>query len=147
MSTYELKLDRHLYQRKADVLAYYRSRAGESLSEITQTFGSQQYKRRATAVNEAVAKSRDRLSATLRQIASKEAWTKEKFLTNLLMLFYCSSVVMLEYRNSVWPYEYMTFSRRVGELWQRFCALCFEYPIREDGRLSHHRYLRISKSH
>jgi len=134
-SASELKLDKHLCRRKEEVLTYYRSRAEESLSEITQTFGSQQYQKRATAVNEAVANTRDRLFATLRQVASIQKWTKEELLANLLMLFYCSSITMLEYRNGVWPYEYMTFSRRVGELWQRFCALCFEYSIRDDGRL------------
>ncbi len=36
---------------------------------------------------------------------------------------------MLESRNDVWPYEYMTFSRRIGELWEPFCKLCFAYPI------------------
>jgi hypothetical protein len=25
----------------------------------------------------------------------------------------------------------MTFSRRIGELWERFCGICFEYPINE----------------
>ena len=38
---------------------------------------------------------------------------------------------MIECRNEVWPYEYMTFSRRIGELWDPFCNLCFEYPLRE----------------
>jgi hypothetical protein len=36
---------------------------------------------------------------------------------------------MLETRNDVWNYEYMTFSRRIGELWEPFCKLCFSYPI------------------
>lgn len=26
-------------------------------------------------------------------------------------------------------YEYMDFSRRIGELWEPFCKLCFEYPV------------------
>lgn len=38
---------------------------------------------------------------------------------------------MLEYRNRVWPYEYMAFSRRIGELWEPFCKLPFEYPLTE----------------
>jgi hypothetical protein len=135
MSASELKLDRDLCQRKAEVLAYYRSRADESLTDITQTFGSQQYKKRASAINDAIAKTRDKLSATLRQAASREDWAKDELLSSLLMLFYCGSVTMLEYRNSVWSYEYMTFSRRVGELWQRFCALPFEHPLRDEVRL------------
>lgn len=35
---------------------------------------------------------------------------------------------MLEARHSLWPYEYMSFSRRIGELWEPFCKLPFEYP-------------------
>ncbi|GAG80730.1 unnamed protein product, partial [marine sediment metagenome] len=38
---------------------------------------------------------------------------------------------MIESRNEVWPYEYMTFSRRIGELWEPFCKLCFDYPLKD----------------
>ena len=38
---------------------------------------------------------------------------------------------MIESRNSVRPYEYMDFSRRVGELWDPFCKLCFYYPVND----------------
>ena len=46
------------------------------------------------------------------------------------MITHASNVVMLEARNDVWPYEYMTFSRRIGELWEPFCKLCFSYPVK-----------------
>jgi len=36
---------------------------------------------------------------------------------------------MLEYRHSIWPYEYMAFSRRIGELWESFVGTCFHYPV------------------
>jgi hypothetical protein len=32
-----------------------------------------------------------------------------------------------EYRNTVWPYEYMAFSRRNGELWERFCKAAWDH--------------------
>lgn len=47
------------------------------------------------------------------------------------MVTYCNYVVMLEVRHSVWPYEYMTFSRRIGELWEPFCKLTFEYSVND----------------
>lgn len=47
------------------------------------------------------------------------------------MVTYCNYVVMLEVRHSVWPYEYMAFSRRIGELWEPFCKLAFEYSIND----------------
>jgi hypothetical protein len=46
------------------------------------------------------------------------------------MITYTNYVVMLEKRNSIWEYDYMSFSRRIGELWEPFCKLCFTYPLR-----------------
>ena len=48
----------------------------------------------------------------------------------LLVIQYCTSVVSLEYRHMVWPYEYMALSRRVGELWERFCRAAWDQPSR-----------------
>ena len=50
----------------------------------------------------------------------------------LLIIQYCSSVASLEYRHAVWPYEYMALSRRVGELWERFCKAAWDQPSRAD---------------
>lgn len=44
-----------------------------------------------------------------------------------LLLQYCFSVAGLEYRHRVWPYEYMAFSRRIGELWEAFCKTAWDY--------------------
>jgi hypothetical protein len=44
------------------------------------------------------------------------------------MVTYTNYVVMIEARNDTWPYDYMTFSRRIGELWEPFAKLCFRYP-------------------
>lgn len=44
-----------------------------------------------------------------------------------LLLQYCYSVAALEYRHYVWPYEYMAFSRRIGELWEAFCSTAWDY--------------------
>lgn len=52
-------------------------------------------------------------------------------LNEILLITYVSYIVMLEYRNKVWAYEYMSFARRIGELWEPFCRLTFEYPIKE----------------
>jgi len=63
------------------------------------------------------------------QTAEKEQWTNKEKLECILMISYTNYIVMLEIRNDVWPYEYMTFSRRIGELWEPFCKLCFTYPL------------------
>lgn len=124
-----MNLDRTLYQRKVEVLEYYRHRAAESVQQITQMYAESQYKLRAGAVNKAVQETRNILVATLQQHAKQEEWHNEEILNNILILTHCCHVVMIESRNTVWPYEYMTFSRRIGELWEPFCKLCFEYPV------------------
>ncbi|RRD28510.1 hypothetical protein [Fusobacterium canifelinum] len=54
---------------------------------------------------------------------------KQERLELVLLINYVSNIVMLECRNEVWEYDYMTFSRRIGELWEPFCKLSFEYSI------------------
>lgn len=39
---------------------------------------------------------------------------------------------MIEARNEVWTYDFMSFSRRIGEIWEPFCLLCWEYPINQN---------------
>jgi hypothetical protein len=39
---------------------------------------------------------------------------------------------MMESRNSVWAYEYMAFARRIGELWEPFCQICWKHPIHKN---------------
>ncbi|EHD1532881.1 hypothetical protein JR765_004135, partial [Escherichia coli] len=46
-----------------------------------------------------------------------------------MLLQYCYSVMSFEYRNVVWPYEYMAFSRRNGELWERFCKAAWDHSL------------------
>lgn len=46
-----------------------------------------------------------------------------KSIDDKLMLAYCIDIVMLECRQKVWSYEYMTFARRIGELWEPFCKI------------------------
>jgi len=130
-----MKADRNLYRRKTNVLTYYRARGNESLAEISQTYGSAQFRSRASAINTAIQQTRDKLIASLKQTARNENWRNEDIVNNVLMLSHCCNVVMIEFRNAVWPYEYMAFSRRIGELWEPFCAVCFEHAVRDDTRL------------
>ncbi|MDO8684755.1 MAG: hypothetical protein Q7N50_14925 [Armatimonadota bacterium] len=124
-----------LYKNKSEVLAYFRSRAEESIQEDIITYGIAQYKQRASLANKAAQETRDLLVLNLIQAAKRDHWSNEATQNNLLMLYYCANVVMLESRHSIWPYEYMTFSRRIGEIWEPFCKLCFEYPVAGDVNL------------
>jgi hypothetical protein len=125
-----MDIDKSLNIKKAELLNYFRDRAEEFLSEIKLTYGNTQFKEQASAINKSLIETKDNLIATLLQKAQAENWTNKEKLECILMITYANYIVMLEARNDVWPYEYMTFSRRIGELWEPFCKLCFSYPIR-----------------
>lgn len=123
-----MNINKHLKENKAGLLAYFRSRANEILSELALQYSAADYKKKASALNKAIIKSRDNLLEILNDTARTEHWTNAEILECVLMIIYTNGVVMLESRNSVWEYNYMDFSRRVGELWEPFCKLCFKYP-------------------
>jgi hypothetical protein len=126
-----MNIDKTLKNNKTELLAYFRDRASEFLTEIKQKFAETQSDERARAINECLNETKSKLITTILQQAEKENWTHQEKLECLLMITYCNIVVMIESRNSVRPYEYMDFSRRVGELWDPFCKLCFYYPIND----------------
>lgn len=126
-----MKIDKTLKDKKEELLAYFRDRASEFLTEIKQKYAETQSDKRARAINESLNETKNKLITTILQQAEKEKWSQQEKLESLLMITYCNIVVMIESRNSVRPYEYMDFSRRVGELWDPFCKLCFYYPIND----------------
>jgi hypothetical protein len=69
-----------------------------------------------------------KLLLELKNSATAEAWSSSRVLDSLLRLFYCSLVVNLETRNQIVPYDYMDFARRIGEVWEDFCKVCWEAP-------------------
>jgi len=124
-----------LYNQKNEILHYLRDRAEESYNEICRTYGNSEFKKRAGAINKKVILTSETIKTIIFQRSSSQNWTKEEILKSILMVTYCSYVVMIEFRNRAWAYEYMTFARRIGELWEPFCKLCFHYPIRADMQL------------
>jgi len=123
-----MNIGKNIKERKKELLSYFRDRASESLTEIKTKFAETQSDKRAKAINESLNHTKSVLITTLLQQAEKENWTNQDKLECILMITYCNNVVMIESRNSVRPYEYMDFSRRVGELWDPFCKLRFYYP-------------------
>jgi hypothetical protein len=109
-----LVIGKDLHRRKGDVLTYFRHRAQEVLAEVKQTYGESDYRERASAVIRGLVEEKERLVSSARQAAGREGWTNKEILPNILMISHCANVVMLEARNSVWSYDYMTFSRRIG---------------------------------
>ncbi len=128
-------ITRNLHTQKAEILRYLRDRASEAYGEIVVVYGERDFKKRGTAINQAIAKTISNLKTIIVQRAASQNWNQEEKLKNILIVTYCSYVVMIEFRNMVWAYEYMAFSRRIGELWDPFCRLCFDYPVRSDIEL------------
>ena len=123
-----MNVDRNLKNNKTGLLAYFRSRANEIVSELTLQYSAADYKKKASALNKAIIQSRDNLLSILEETARAQNWTNREVLECVLMITYTNDVVMLESRNAVWQYDYMAFSRRIGELWKPFCKLCFKHP-------------------
>lgn len=126
-----MNINKNIKNKKQELLIYFRSRASEFLTEIRNKFAETQPDKRARSINEKLNQTKENLIATLIQKSEKEKWTNQEKLESILMITYCHILVMIESRNSVRPYEYMDFSRRVGELWDPFCKLCFYYPIKD----------------
>lgn len=126
-----MEITKDIRNNKAELLQYFRDRSNEFLAEVNNDFGNTKFKKKARKLNTLLIKARVTLIEIIEQKARRESWTNEEILECILMVTYCNYVVMLEVRHSVWPYEYMAFSRRIGELWEPFCKLAFEYPIND----------------
>lgn len=122
-------IDRNLGTKKNELIDYFRNRASESFISIKDKFGSTQYKQRASAINKEIILTKENLFRNVIQQAKKNSWQDNQLIDTLLMTTYTNYLIMLDFRNTIWPYEYMSFSRRIGEIWEPFCKLCFEYPV------------------
>lgn len=84
------------------------------------------FKEKANKINKCVLDYKDALVSQL-----DNAMPKADYLSDVMMISYVAYIVMLEFRNKAWPYEYMAFSRRIGEIWEPFCKLPFIYPAKD----------------
>ena len=124
-------INKELRNKKRTLISYFRNRASEFLDDVNRTYATEEYKKKASKMNNKLRNSKEQLIQTVTQKAIKENWENNDILQCLLTITYTNYVVMLETRNSLRPYEYMDFSRRIGELWEPFCKLCFHYPNSE----------------
>lgn len=122
-----MEINKQLRYNKEELLDYFRNRANEILSDLALKFAPENFKEKAKEVNHAIIKSKDNLIDIVLKVSKNEKWSNQETLETILMITYTNDVVMLETRNDVWRYEYMSFSRRIGELWEPFCKLCFYY--------------------
>jgi hypothetical protein len=108
---------------KKDLLATYHAYLEPKVRLIEGNGDNHQ--NRAKAVNDLINQYHGIIGSSFRNFTNNQE--KQQ---NFLVLQYCTSVVSLEYRHRIWPYEYMALSRRVGELWERFCSAAWDHPSR-----------------
>ena len=112
---------------KGLLLAYFRERGQEALAELQREIGARNPNELAAAINTALKNSIRQVAESISRAASSGHWNPEQKLSGLLAATYSGQVAMLELRNEIRPYEYMDFSRRVGELWEDFIRLVFDH--------------------
>lgn len=113
----------HIASYKEFCLSYLHDKLASRVFQIQAT--PETHRNKAKLVNRAVAEQRQALVARLPETSSKAERQQ-----SLIVIQYAITVASLEYRHAVWPYEYMTLSRRVGELWERFCKCAWDEPSR-----------------
>jgi hypothetical protein len=128
----ELIEQENLRHNKAGLLKHYRDTAKSLLADIRRSHDPKDFKAMANAMNKGLSESKDKLLKVLEQKSEVEKWNPKVVLESVLLITYTNYVVMIESRNEVWPYEYMAFSRRIGELWEPFCKLCWDFPINKN---------------
>ena len=113
---------------KLQWISTFRNIGDYTLAGLEKTKKSRNDK--ASEINKCIKEYRDQQIEHIETIAKTEGWGNQTLLNEVLMLTYASYIVMLEYRNKVWEYEYMAFARRVGDLWEPFCKLAFVFPVK-----------------
>lgn len=118
-----------MVKAKAEWISTFRKVGDSILAELSKTKKSKNDK--ASEINKRIKDYREDEITNINTVAKRESWNNQTLLNEILLLTYASYIVMLEYRNKVWKYEYMAFARRIGELWEPFCKLAFDFPIKK----------------
>lgn len=116
-----------VYNDKAALINIFRVVAEREHQKIVHTVHD--HKKQARKINTVIKDLKDYIVNEMLRTARQNRWSNEYILDCVLHITYASYVVMLEFRNKVWPYEYMAFARRIGELWEPFCKETFAYPV------------------
>ena len=113
---------------KDEWIAVFRNEADRVLAAASEQTDR---KKMSNVINNAIKQFYVKIIDKVKKASQKEVWNNEALLDEILLITYASYIVMLEYRNKVWAYEYMAFARRIGELWEPFCKIPFEYPVKK----------------
>jgi len=86
-----------------------------------------------TAKNKAAKAVNERVNAIERRLLEAVATLpRAERATVAVAIKYCGMAVGIEARNSVWPYDNLSFSRRIGEYWEKICACAWQHATSDD---------------
>ena len=88
---------------KSGYIDLLRNEAEKIYSDLLKT--KFDLKKKASEMNKRIKTAKDFQSSKILETAKNSSWKNEKLLNELLLLTYSSYIVMLEYRNEIWPYE------------------------------------------
>jgi len=111
-------------QLKLEIFNYFHAELRDITSQIQNSDITRNKK--ATQINNAVEKVKNKVGNLL--VNKYPHLNRPKL---YMLVQYCYTVMSFEYRNTVWPYEYMAFSRRNGELWERFCKAAWDHSEKD----------------
>ena len=115
-------------KNKTEWISTFRNVGNSILADLEKSKKSQEDK--TSDINKRIKKYREQEIKRIKAVSKKNSWDSQSLLNEILIITYASYVVMLECRNKVWEYDYMAFARRIGELWEPFCKLAFDYPVK-----------------
>lgn len=122
-------LEKDTFQNTQNAISHFKDLMEPDISSISQRKSDASTK--AKESNEAIDRHYKKLITEVNKKSAEESWSNVDRLLNLLSIGYAKTIVMIESRHNFRKYHYMDFSRRLGELWEPFCKLCFEFPINE----------------
>jgi hypothetical protein len=115
------------FTSKRDILKVLRNGMAVEVARCTKIIGSKRDK--TGPINKKLWRNLyPACVSQLTETAKSGAWLPAQMLDCRLRLFYCSIVVNLESRNKIVAYDYMDFARRIGEVWEAFCKICWSAP-------------------
>lgn len=108
----------------------YRDEVDNYISEknFVKTTEKKEYKDQARNINKMISSIRSEFESNV--LGNKE-FNNKQIVDELLKIYYTSYIMMLEYRNKFWPYDNMTFSRRIGEFWEPLCKIPFYHSLKK----------------
>lgn len=106
----------------------FRKEAEKTLLSIG---GIKEKKKKSEMINQTIKQFLENNIKKITNEFKEKGLTRQWLLNEILLATYASYIVMLEYRNTVWPYDYMSFARRIGELWEPFCKIPFIFSLVE----------------